>query len=686
MKNHQFSIGLLVVSAVSCSIHEVDRSEFLASTDQVFLAQMESAIDDDTKVFADDKLRVLWDADDRVSIFNKYTFNQEYRFTGETGANSGSFRKVESDEFITGNTLEYVYAVYPYRPSTSIDNDGVLSMTLPAEQSCRANSFGLGANAMVSCTGNNELLFKNLDGFFMLKLYGDGVNVTSISLKGNNWEPLAGPATVLASEDDAPSLTFGSGATQEISLILDTPVTLGTTAETATVFWLVVPPTTFSKGITLTVRGNGNGVFEKSTTKSLTVGRNKLTRMSALEVELEQSGIAASKYLTFTSEGTTMVSLDNYGGNAPVLYYSTDKTNWMEWDYSELTFTSGAPLYICGDNPEGFSPSFSKYSTFESSGDKFSVSGDVMSLINHSETVTAIPCDGCFSFLFYNCQQLVSPPELPATTLAIDCYSSMFSLCTSLTSAPELPATTMMYNCYNHMFYGCSSLTTAPELPATALADECYESMFSVCTGLTTAPQLPAMVLANRCYREMFSGCTSLTTAPDLPATTLAEYCYAMMFQGCTKLTTAPKRLPATTLTETGYRWMFYECTSLVSAPELPATTLAAGCYRWMFYGCSSLTSAPDLPAPELANGCYGGMFSECTNLNYIKCLATDISADNCLTNWLSGVSSTGTFVKAPVMNDWPSGDSGIPTGWVVINDGDVPSGGNEGTDEEDWN
>jgi hypothetical protein len=59
-------------------------------------------------------------------------------------------------------------------------------------------------------------------------------------------------------------------------------------------------------------------------------------------------------------------------------------------------------------------------------------------------------------------------------------------------------------------------------------------------------------------------------------------------------------------------------------------------------------------------------MFLNCTKLNYIKCLATDISA-YCTTNyWISGVSSTGTFVKHPDMTSWSIGDSGIPEGWTV--------------------
>ena len=87
-----------------------------------------------------------------------------------------------------------------------------------------------------------------------------------------------------------------------------------------------------------------------------------------------------------------------------------------------------------------------------------------------------------------------------------------------------------------------------------------------------------------------------------------------------------------------------------------------------MFYGCSNLTTAPELPATTLAQGCYGEMFGGCSKLNYIICLATDISATNCTINWVSGVASTGTFVKNPHMNDWPTGTSGIPTGWTVEN------------------
>ena len=116
---------------------------------------------------------------------------------------------------------------------------------------------------------------------------------------------------------------------------------------------------------------------------------------------------------------------------------------------------------------------------------------------------------------------------------------------------------------------------------------------------------------------------------------------------------------------------LFQNATRVYSHPfgelVLPATTLSEGCYKDMFYG-TALQSAPELPATTLAQYCYSGMFNGCTILGKVKCLATDISASDCTTDWLNGVSATGTFIKASSMTDWTTGTSGIPSGWTTVN------------------
>ena len=279
---------------------------------------------------------------------------------------------------------------------------------------------------------------------------------------------------------------------------------------------------------------------------------------------------------------------------------------------------------------------------------KCNLKGNAMSMLFGDNAANNYSLSGknyAFYKLFYECKTIINANNLslPATILADHCYYSMFYGCTSLTTAPKLPATTLADYCYQYMFRGCSSLTTAPKLPAINLKSYCYDAMFDYCTRLITAPKLPATNLtnANYCYESMFRNCTSLTTAPELPATTLAQGCYEDMFNHCTRLITAPK-LPATTLAWDCYSSMFNSCTSLTTAPELPATTLAGCCYMYMFYNCSKI--------------------------NYIKMLATNISAMSCLSNWVNGVSSTGTFVKNAAMTSLPTGIDGIPSGWTVQN------------------
>ncbi len=302
------------------------------------------------------------------------------------------------------------------------------------------------------------------------------------------------------------------------------------------------------------------------------------------------------------------------------------------------------------------------------------LSGDCYSgMFKHCTSLVSAPIvfattlnAGSLNTMFSECYNLINvQPALYFTTLSKNCCLKMFNDCQSLVNAPILPATTLAESCYNTMFRNCYSLTDAPELPATTMAKSCYTGMFSGCTGLVSAPELPATTLTESCYQSMFESCSSLTTAPSLPATTLAKACYASMFRNCTGLTTAPS-LPATTLAESCYYDMFNGCTSLTTAPELSATILTKNCYRAMFSGCTSITAAPELRAQTLVETCYNTMFSGCSSLNYIKCLATDISASNCIYGWVSNVNANGTFIKASGVT-WPSGAHGIPNNWTII-------------------
>ena len=284
MKRFALYLELATVLVASCSIQE-ENFETPQQDDLIFYATFEQSAEDSTRVYVNEDLLLRWTADDRVSIFNKITYNQEYKFTGQTGANAGGFKKVDNDEFVTGNAISHVVSVYPYQESTAISESEDISLTLPAVQHYAENTFGLGANTMISVSEDNVLLYKNVGGYLVLKLYGEGVTVSSIRLKGNNGEKLAGKATVTMPLDGIPTAVLADDATDEITLVCDTPVELGATVEESKDFWFVVPPVTFSKGFTVSVSQTTGGVYEISTQKIITLERSNLSKMSPIKVE-----------------------------------------------------------------------------------------------------------------------------------------------------------------------------------------------------------------------------------------------------------------------------------------------------------------------------------------------------------------------------------------------------------------
>jgi len=159
-------------------------------------------------------------------------------------------------------------------------------------------------------------------------------------------------------------------------------------------------------------------------------------------------------------------------------------------------------------------------------------------------------------------------------------------------------------------------------------------------------------------YGDNFVGNTALT----------GTFNFCSLFKQANVISAENLVLPATTLTPYCYRALFANSETVAIAPALPATTLAEGCYRYMFQ-YNAIRTAPELLAPVLVYDCYEGMFNNCHNLNYIKCLATDISASAATANWVTGVASSGTFIKN-ASTEWVLGISGIPTRWDVIDEG----------------
>lgn len=511
-----------------------------------------------------------------------------------------------------------------------------------------------------------------------------------------------------------------------------------------------------TEGYTLTTDYRGNaylyGIFSTNSTIQINKDGNLLREyIFATETLPGKSYVMEAvcptsisvPYVTFFSDSEQMLFMTNA---IETLEYSVGSGEWKELGTNIIAF-GGEKGKLCLRGKSSSGTVVNNITTkIKFVNDTYvTCIGDIRTLIDYENYSSVSTGNARFSQLFSGCYQLVSVPDLPATTLADSCYTQMFEGCINIIEAPDLPATSLTERCYFGMFSGCTGLTEIPELPATILADYCYNGMFSDCISLMNAPELPATTLTESCYGHMFSGCINLETAPSeissnsfprwccygmfsgctnlemapsISATTLGYWSCTYMFLGCTKLKKAPNisattleewscvgmfsgcislesapfvlatnlglkscgsmfsgctslvkapELPATELAKECYSDMFSDCISLAEAPELPATELTETCYGGMFSGCTSLKEAPVLPATTLVRQCYSAMFSGCTNLNKVTMLATNVRAEECLAIWLWDVSSTGVFIKNKDMKSLPSGDSGIPYGWSVV-------------------
>ena len=336
-----YLLGLLATLAVSCT---VEPAEVVPTGAGEYTAVIEAPAPG-TRTVADDNLRVLWSKDDELSIFDKTSWNAEYKLLGEGGTNTGEFTKIEPSGYVAGVELPLVYAVYPYNKDNAISNDGVVSVTLPATQTYAEKSFGPGAGLMASIAEGKELKFKNMCGFLAINLCGTA-KIKTITLKGNNNEVLAGAATITGENGAIPTLTMAADGAKEVTMNCP-DVRLGTTPETATIFWFALPPTTFEKGITVTVVDANDRTFEKSTTGALEIVRNTKKETEALEA------FAATKPM-FVKFPDMLIRVEQAYNN-PVWYGTVD--NYADRDDVENpVYTSSNPAVVSIENVADVSP------------------------------------------------------------------------------------------------------------------------------------------------------------------------------------------------------------------------------------------------------------------------------------------------------------------------------------------
>ncbi|MBR3589881.1 MAG: leucine-rich repeat protein [Alistipes sp.] len=641
-----FAIIVAAIAFVGCSMDDITVS-YQTDKSDIYYASFED-FGEESRTYVDENVKLLWHEDDRISLF-RTTLNEQFKFTGTTGDNSGGFSAIPSDEWVTGNVVSTNYAVYPYDATTKLSNDEIIQLTMPAVQHYAENSFGRGANTMVAASENTSskfLPFRNLGGYIIVKLYGEDTTIKSIEFKGNNDEIIAGAATAEAKYGYLPVVTMLESGTTTITLDCgEEGVTISSDSANPTSFWFVVPPITFEGGFTFTITDINGNTFTKSTTKSQTVVRNEVKSMSGFEPTFEGEGedpeVAtkpANNEIWYTNGSTTEATVpyatDVFAANIVSNTYDADKECWVIKFDEEVTEIGDLAFYNCTSLKNITIPNSVTNIGYRA----FSGCTSLKSIII-PESVKEIE-----GGTFRDCSSLTNV-TIPDSVTNIGDLA--FSECTSLTNMTIPDSVTSIGN---SAFFGCTSLTSV-NIPdsVTTIGGAAFQGCFllksiTIPNSITTIEDytfygcsftsvtIPDSVTEIK--RNPFSYCKNLAKFEGKYAANngrclikdnvIISYANASgaeytihdsvtsignsAFFGCTSLTSV--NIPDSVTTIEGDAFRF--CTSLtnVTIPD-SVTTIESS----TFESCSSLTS---VTIPDSVTTIRGTAFRFCTSLTSV--------------------------------------------------------------------
>ncbi len=277
--------------------------------------------EDESRIQLDENSRIVWNEGDKVSVFNKTNGNERWRFDGKTGDKRGTLSKVSGS---AGSKTNKVVALYPYDSKCTI-NGNMISTTIPATQTYKADSFGKDENIMVAISDDDNLNFNNIFGWIRLNLTDDFERkVRYITFNGNNDEKLAGDVMIDAITQKV--YMIGNNAST-ITLNCGEGVQLSKTKPTY--FYIALPPQTFTKGVSIKVTMMDWKSLYKHYEESLTITRNHI---HSIKVNSFQSISDVIVYETTDAETVELAKTEGFGANLVSHTYVRGLGGIMQFD------------------------------------------------------------------------------------------------------------------------------------------------------------------------------------------------------------------------------------------------------------------------------------------------------------------------------------------------------------------
>lgn len=295
----------------SCTTDEFD-SDYNSTTQQLTV----NATFEDNSISSRASLgannTVVWDKGDEITLFSingtslydaSKSTKGKMTLTNGSGTTNGTFK---GDAKIS--SLGY-FAVYPYVENTKIYRSTAspygyvtlsgldLTTQIAREGSIPSNVPMVAYTNSTLADNSVELKFKNVFAYFKFTVE---YNCKSVNIKSNDesgYPLMLSSFTIDLGESGTPNLFGETPTDKSVTLVGENggDIAPGT-------YYIAVNPTALSKGFTLTVTSvDGTTTYEKSTTKSTTLARNKILNLGTIDISsipcLHGKGKAEDPYL-----------------------------------------------------------------------------------------------------------------------------------------------------------------------------------------------------------------------------------------------------------------------------------------------------------------------------------------------------------------------------------------------------
>ena len=497
--------------------------------------------DSKTKTSRKENGDLWWSPGDEIMVFcgeasGKFVSQNEE--SAEIATFVGSFDKDVSTSDVSANG---VLAFYPYSDALRREGNSVV-FTLPSSQLAVAGTFDDDLYPVIARSDTTELSFYNICGGAKFTVSKKGIK--TVTIMGNDSEPLAGKLSVTLNENGIPIVEVVEGETE---IVLTAPD--DGTFEVGKEYYIVTIPQSLAKGFTLIYNDGLSINNEFKTDKAITIRRSKFGVLEDLDENLD---------------------IADWDDPIEFKYSRVEKICVTEWDTN-------------GDGKL----SYKEAALVQTIGTVFRSNSSILDFdeLKYFTGLTSIGDDA-----FYNCSNLQSV-TIPSSVTSIGAYA--FYGCRSLQSV-TIPSSVTSIG--SGAFYGCGGdLYVNCNIPSYSSYDESpfYYSKFTslvigegvtsigsrafyLCRGLQSVT-IPSSVTSIGAYA--FYGCDNLQSV-TIPSSVTSIGSRA--FYGCDNLQSLTIPSSMTLIGD----YAFSGCSGLQSVTIPENVTLI---YGYAFGGCENL-------------------------------------------------------------------------------------------------